>query len=61
MIGVINSQQCSAQFERSLIVERTQSRLVVAKKCGVNLGRLHALKTSQIKHAKKLIENCEHH
>lgn len=48
-----------AQFERSLIVERTQAGLVAAKKRGVRLGRPPALKTAQIKHARKLIESGE--
>lgn len=48
-----------AQFERSLIVERTQTGLVAARKRGVRLGRPLALKTTQIKHARKLIEAGE--
>lgn len=48
-----------AQFERSLIVERTQAGLVAAKKRGVRLGRPLALKTAQIKHARKLIDSGE--
>ena len=48
-----------AQFERSLIVERTQAGLVAAKKRGTRLGRPPALTTAQIKHAKKLIESGE--
>jgi len=48
-----------AQFERSLIVERTQAGLVAAKKRGVRLGRPPALKTAQINHARKLIESGE--
>lgn len=47
------------QFERSLIVERTQAGLVAAKKRGVRLGRPAALTTAQIKHARKLIETGE--
>lgn len=45
-----------AQFERSLIVERTQAGLAAAKRRGARLGRRPALKTAQIKHARKLIE-----
>ncbi|WP_306259176.1 recombinase family protein [Pararhizobium sp. IMCC21322] len=48
-----------AQFERSLIVERTQAGLVAAKKRGVRLGRPSALTAAQIKHARKLIESGE--
>lgn len=48
-----------AQFERSLIVERTQAGLLAAKKRGARLGRPPALKTAQIKHARKLIESGE--
>jgi DNA invertase Pin-like site-specific DNA recombinase len=48
-----------AQFERSLIVERTQAGLAAAKKRGTRLGRLPALKAAQIKHARKLIESGE--
>ena len=47
------------QFERSLIVERTQAGLEAAKKRGVRLGRPKALTTAQIKHARKLIETGE--
>ena len=48
-----------AQFERSLIVERTQAGLVAAKKRGARLGRPPALNSAQIKHARKLIESGE--
>lgn len=48
-----------AQFERSLIVERTQAGLVAAKKRGARLGRPLALKTAQIIHARKLIQSGE--
>ena len=41
------------QFERSLIVARTQANLVAAKKRGVRQGRPPALKTAQINHARK--------
>ena len=47
------------QFERSLIVERTQAGLDAAKKRGMRLGRPKALTTAQIKHARKLIEAGE--
>jgi len=48
-----------AEFERSLIVERTQAGLTAAKKRGVRLGRPKALTPSQIDHARKLIEKGE--
>lgn len=47
------------QFERSLIVERTQAGLAAAKRRGARLGRPPALKTAQINHARKLIESGE--
>ena len=47
------------QFERSLIVERTNAGLVAAKKRGTRLGRPPALTTAQTKHARKLIETGE--
>lgn len=48
-----------AQFERSLIVERTQAGLAAAKKRGARLGRPPALNTAQVKHAQKLIDSGE--
>ena len=48
-----------AQFERSLIVERTQAGLVAAKKRGARLGRPPSLSPSQVNHARKLIEAGE--
>jgi DNA invertase Pin-like site-specific DNA recombinase len=48
-----------AEFERSLIVERTQAGLEAARKRGVRIGRPKALTTAQIKHAKKLISSGE--
>ena len=47
------------QFERSLIVERTQAGLTAAKKRGARLGRPPALKMAQVKHARTLIEAGE--
>ena len=44
-----------AEFERSLIVERTQAGLAR----GVRVGRPPALTRAQVKHAKKLIESGE--
>jgi len=48
-----------AEFERSLIVERTLAGLVAAKKRGTCLGRPPALRTAQKKHARKLNEAGE--
>lgn len=48
-----------AEFERSLIVERTQAGLTAAKRRGVRLGRPKALTPSKIKHAQKLREAGE--
>jgi DNA invertase Pin-like site-specific DNA recombinase len=44
-----------AEFERSLIQERTRAGLEAAKKRGARLGRPPALSPAQIKHAKALI------
>jgi DNA invertase Pin-like site-specific DNA recombinase len=48
-----------AEFERSLIVERTQAGLRAAKKCGVKLGRKPALSDSQLKHMRELLDKGE--
>ena len=48
-----------AEFERSLIVERTQAGLKAARSRGVRVGRPPALTAAQIKHARKLIEAGE--
>lgn len=48
-----------AEFERSLIVERTQAGLKAARSRGVRVGRPPALTPSQIKHARKLIDAGE--
>lgn len=44
------------QFERSLIVERTQAGLKAARKRDVRVGRRPALSSAQVKHARKLID-----
>jgi len=44
-----------AEFERSLIVERTQAGLKAARSRGMRVGRPPALTAAQIKHARKLI------
>ena len=48
-----------AEFEHSLIVERTQAGLAAARKRGVRVGRPPALSVAQVKHAKKLINGGE--
>ena len=48
-----------AEFERSLIVERTQAGLRAARKRGVRVGRPPALTAAQVKHARKLIDAGE--
>jgi DNA invertase Pin-like site-specific DNA recombinase len=48
-----------AEFERSLIVERTQAGLAAARKRGVKVGRPRSLTPAQVKHAQKLIDSGE--
>ena len=48
-----------AEFERSLIVERTQAGLVAAKKRGARLGRPRSLTAAQVRHARKLVDEGE--
>jgi DNA invertase Pin-like site-specific DNA recombinase len=48
-----------AEFERGLIVERTQAGIQAAKKRGVRLGRWPSLAAAQIDHARALIERGE--
>lgn len=45
-----------AQFERTLIVERTNAGLTAAKRRGVRLGRKPSLNQEQIQHARQLLE-----
>jgi len=45
-----------AEFERTLIVERTQAGLKAAKKRGVKLGRRPSLSDDQRKHARELLD-----
>jgi len=45
-----------AEFERSLIQERTSSGRAAAKAKGVRFGRPPALSAEQIDHARRLIE-----
>lgn len=48
-----------AEFERSLIVERTQAGLEAAKSRGVQLGRRKKLTGKQVEHARALLSSGE--
>lgn len=48
-----------AEFERSLIVERTRAGMAAARARGVHVGRLPRLSPAQIRHAKLLVERGE--
>lgn len=48
-----------AEFERSLIIERTKAGLAAAKRKGKRLGRRPSLSKPQIEHARKLIAGGE--
>ena len=48
-----------AEFERGLIVERTQAGIDAAKKRGVHLGRRPSLVAAQVDHPRALIERGE--
>jgi DNA invertase Pin-like site-specific DNA recombinase len=48
-----------AEFERALIVERTQAGLKAAKKRGTKLGRKPSLSDDQRKHARALLDKGE--
>lgn len=48
-----------AEFERSLITERTQAGMDAARKRGVRVGRPQALTKEQIRHARSLIDGGE--
>jgi DNA invertase Pin-like site-specific DNA recombinase len=48
-----------AEFERALIVERTQAGLKAAKKRGTKLGRKPSLSDDQRKHARELLNKGE--
>jgi DNA invertase Pin-like site-specific DNA recombinase len=55
MVGIL------AELERSLISERTKAGRVAAIARGVKMGRKVKLTSQQVEHAKKLIEQGEHH
>jgi DNA invertase Pin-like site-specific DNA recombinase len=48
-----------AEFERSLIVERTQAGLAAAKARGAKLGRRRLLSAQQVSHGRALLEAGE--
>lgn len=50
-----------AEFERSLIQERTKAGRAAAVARGVRMGRKPKLSLQQAAHARKLIEQGEHH
>ena len=55
MVGIL------AELERSLIQERTQAGRAAAVARGVKMGRKPKLSPQQVAHARKLIEQGEHH
>lgn len=48
-----------AEFERSLIVERTRAGIAAAKKRGTHMGRPVALTAAQVRHARALMDGGE--
>jgi DNA invertase Pin-like site-specific DNA recombinase len=56
---VLHIMGALAEFERSLIVERTQAGLQVAKKRGRKLGRPIKLSAAQVAHARSLLSSGE--
>ncbi len=48
-----------AEFERSLIVERTRGGMATAKQHGIKLGRKPKLSPNKIEHARRLIDSGE--
>lgn len=48
-----------AEFERSLIAERTRAGLAAARERGAKLGRKRSLSDAQVLHAKKLVDGGE--
>jgi DNA invertase Pin-like site-specific DNA recombinase len=56
---VLHIMGALAEFERSLIVERTQAGLQAAKRRGRKLGRPPKLTAAQIVHARALLDSGE--
>jgi DNA invertase Pin-like site-specific DNA recombinase len=56
---VLHIMGALAEFERALIIERTQAGIRAAKKRGVHLGRKPNLKPEQVAHARTLIAKGE--
>jgi DNA invertase Pin-like site-specific DNA recombinase len=48
-----------AQFERTLIAERTKAGMAAAKNRGARLGRRRSLSATQIQHARQLVNGGE--
>lgn len=55
MVGIL------AELEKSLIQERTKAGRAAAQERGVKMGRKPLLSGEQIAHARKLLEQGEHH
>jgi DNA invertase Pin-like site-specific DNA recombinase len=55
MVGIL------AELERSLIQERTKAGRAAAQARGVKMGRKPLLSAQQVAHARKLLEQGEHH
>lgn len=53
---VMHMMAALAEFERSLIVERTRAGLKAAKRRGVKLGRKPSLTAAQVARARHLID-----
>ena len=56
---VLHIMAALAEFERSLIVERTRAGLAAAAKRGIKLGRTPKLDERKIAHARRLIKGSE--
>lgn len=56
---VLHIMAALAEFERSLIIERTRAGLAAAKKRGIKLGRRRRLDEKKIAQARRLIEGGE--
>jgi DNA invertase Pin-like site-specific DNA recombinase len=56
---VMHMMAALAEFERSLILERTRAGLKAAKHRGVKIGRKPSLTAAQVAHARRLIDGGE--